>query len=140
MSFCPKCGTQLPEEDAKFCPACGAPLEEKKAQPAVAAKSDTNEKALCIISYIGPLVFIPLFTANDNENIIFHAKQGFTLFLLEVALLIVSCIPIIGSIIGFIGEIFTLVLTIVGIIHVCRNESTALPVIGGIDAWSWFKK
>ena len=42
MKFCPKCGTQLPDE-AKFCPNCGAKQPGMEAEQTPAPAPTTNQ-------------------------------------------------------------------------------------------------
>jgi fumarate reductase subunit D len=91
-------------------------------------KSQTNINAL--ISYIGPLCVVPLLTKDQDEFVKFHMKQGLVLFGLEVAASIIfSIIPILWAI-GWIFNIAWLVLSIIGIMNVVKNEKKELPLVG----------
>ena len=110
MAFCGKCGTKV-DEGVKFCPSCGNPMEapapEQQAQTQQnTAQTDfsakfanlnntadttaeydqadiTNNKAMGILAYLGPLVFVPMFAAKGSKFARFHANQGLTLFMLR---------------------------------------------------------
>lgn len=52
-------------------------------------------KFFAVIAYISFLCIISLAFKKDNKFALYHAKQGLALFVLEVAALIISVIPII---------------------------------------------
>ncbi len=95
-------------------------------------KVEASDKidAMAILSYLGPLFLIPLLTQKEDEFIQFHAKQGMTLFLLEVATAFISGIPVFGWILGPVLSLAWLVLSIVGIMNVVNNREKELPVVG----------
>ena len=166
MVYCGKCGTKV-DEGVKFCPSCGNPMEapasEQQAQPAgdqndfsakIAALNNTADttadfdkadieqnKAMGILAYLGPLVFIPMFAAKGSKFARFHANQGLTLFIACVAWSIVYSILnwiilaiswrlyFISSIIGLCSLVF-LVLAVLGIVNAANGRAKELPVIG----------
>ena len=68
----------------------------------------------------------------------YHTNQGLVLFLLELAIGVVTSIftfipvigPIIGGLLSAVGGIFTLVLMIMGIINAAQGQAKELPLIG----------
>lgn len=184
MAFCKNCGTNLPE-GATFCSSCGTPVANEAAQAQtqqtapqpqqyqantqqaapqqpVSADADVqNNKFMAVLAYIGILVLIPLFAAKNSKFAQFHARQGLTLAIIEVAYSIVTAIinailgavlppvekyslwlgyyttpnpvaSIISAIFG-IASIAFLVLAIIGIVNAVKGEEKELPVIGKID-------
>jgi len=91
-----------------------------------------KNKVMGILAYI--IFFIPLLAAKESKFAMYHANQGFVLFLLGVAVSIVgSIIPILGLVIILpIGYLAWLVLAIIGIINASKGEMKVLPVIGKI--------
>ena len=169
MAYCGKCGTKI-DEGVKFCPSCGNPMEapapEQQAQQTQqnTAQTDfsakftnlnntadttaefdqadiTNNKAMGILAYLGPLVFIPMFAAKESKFARFHANQGLTLFIACGAWSIVYSILnwiilaiswrlyFISSIIGLCSLVF-LVLAVLGIVNAANGRAKELPVIG----------
>ena len=169
MAYCGKCGTKV-DENVKFCPSCGNPMEapapEQQAQQTQqnTAQTDfsakfanlnntadttaefdqadiTNNKAMGILAYLGPLVFIPMFAAKGSKFARFHANQGLTLFIACGAWSIVYSILnwiilaiswrlyFISSIIGLCSLVF-LVLAVLGIVNAANGRAKELPVIG----------
>ena len=169
MVYCGKCGTKV-DEGVKFCPSCGNPMEapapEQQAQQTQqnTAQTDfsakfanlnntadttaefdqadiTNNKAMGILAYLGPLVFIPMFAAKGSKFARFHANQGLTLFIACGAWSIVYSILnwiilaiswrlyFISSIIGLCSLVF-LVLAVLGIVNAANGRAKELPVIG----------
>lgn len=93
-------------------------------------------KAMSILCYIGILVLIPMFAEKENKYVRFHANQGFTLFLLEVAAGIVSAIlgliPIFGVIVSSVISIALLIFMVLGIVNAANDKAKELPLIGKI--------
>lgn len=150
MAFCKKCGAQI-GEDEKFCPNCGQAVAPEAAQ-VVEPSSDVQEnKGVSVLSYLGPLVFIPLFAKKDSPYAQFHAKQGLNLFACGVIVAIVFAIlsaifkkvlalSIIISILQWGCNVFITVLAIIGIVHAAKGETVKLPLIGDLNVYGWFAK
>lgn len=83
-----------------------------------------------ILSYLWVLCLIPLLFKKDDEFVIFHAKQGLVLFILEVALGIIGIVPFLGPIVVMLGTIFCGIISLVGIIKVLMGEKWEIPVLG----------
>jgi ribosomal protein L37E len=162
MRTCRYCGKRS-SDDSKFCIDCGAPFDgsgennkktgtdfEGQAKaifdtPDHTSKMDPNDiytnKAMALLSYIGILVLIPLFAAKDSAYTRFHASQGLTLFIIEIAYTILN--RVVMSIFGgvfIIGPLFSMIflalglallgLSVFGIICVAQNKAKELPFIG----------
>jgi uncharacterized membrane protein len=122
--------------------------EQKTEQPKVETKpgssvtkkmSPENRRILMgVLAYV--LFLIPLLTgdAKKDDFVKYHTKQGFALFIVSLALSIVSRIlfpyayiyPIISLI-----DLVTLVLFVIGIVNVANNKKEPLPIIGFIGDW-----
>lgn len=92
-----------------------------------------KNKAIAILAYI--IFFIPLLVARDSKFAMYHANQGLLVFLTALAVNIVgTIIPIIGwFIISPLGNLFVLVLVIIGIINAAGGRVKSLPLIGKIE-------
>lgn len=167
MNFCGKCGTQIGDGE-KFCPSCGTPsgaqeqpnqnTQQTNGQTDFGAKLTglnntadstsefdpkdiTDNKAMAILAYFGPLVLIPILAAPSSKFSRYHSNQGLVLFLAEVAYgivygIITALILAISwqlyfliSIIGIVGIVFA-VLAILGIVNAAQGKAKELPVIG----------
>ncbi|MFN3813922.1 MAG: DUF4870 domain-containing protein [Aquificaceae bacterium] len=94
-------------------------------------REDRKIDPLAILSYIGILCLIPLLIGNkEDEFVRFHVRQGFALFLCEVATFFISWIPFFGWIVAFFGWFLWVILSIIGIINVIRGTMKPLPLIG----------
>lgn len=163
MAFCNKCVNQLPD-GANNCPFCGAPTgnaqqntqntqNTQNAQNFVNNMMNTadttsqfdpqdinDNKGMSVLAYIGILFLIPLLACPNSRFARYHTNQGLVLFLLELAIGVVTSIfafipvigPIIGGLISAVGGIFTLVLMILGIINAAQGQAKELPLIGKI--------
>jgi uncharacterized membrane protein len=101
-------------------PKVEEPKEEKKEQANVMA----------IISYIGALCLIPLFTGTKDEFAKFHAKQGLVLFAGEVVTwIVIGLIPILWFLGNILGVLW-LVLSIIGIMNVINKRKKEIPLVG----------
>ena len=86
-------------------------------------------KVLALLSYLGILCLIPLLLKKDNKFVLFHGKQGLVLFLGELAAAIISIIPFLGLLIGFLSVIVFGILSIIGIIQVLMGNYWKIPVV-----------
>jgi uncharacterized membrane protein len=98
-------------------------------------KTEGGVNIMALISYIGPLCLIPIFTKEKDEFVKFHAKQGLILFIIEVIIyLIFRILPIwyyVWSIINII-YIVEIAFSIIGIVNVVNKQKKQLPLIGGL--------
>ena len=86
-------------------------------------------KIFAILSYLSILCIIPLVFKKDNPFALSHAKQGLVLFVMEVAVFIVSVIfeGIFRPLIFIFG-----ILSLWGIVEALRGHDLRLPVISEI--------
>ncbi|MGI5899200.1 MAG: hypothetical protein ACOX8S_04660 [Christensenellales bacterium] len=92
-----------------------------------------KNKAMAGLSYLYILFFLPLVVAPDSQFGRFHANQALLNFLASIACSIILVIPIIGWIVGGIGQIVVLVFAIKGIIGAFKGEANRLPLYGKFD-------
>lgn len=91
-----------------------------------------NDKIFAVLAYLGILWVVPLVAAKDSDFAMYHANQGFVLFLLSIAIPFISFLPFIGGIASFAVFVFYLVLFITGILNAANGRMEPMPVIGGI--------
>lgn len=92
-------------------------------------------KAISAVGYLGILFLIPMLTNPKSEYAMFHANQS-VLLLITAAIVntVGGIIPLLGwFIILPIGNIFILVLFIMGIINALGGKMQRLPLIGKYD-------
>jgi|AntRauTorckE6833_2_1112554.scaffolds.fasta_scaffold01632_6 uncharacterized membrane protein len=92
-------------------------------------------KVMAALAYLGILFFLPLVTNPESKFGKFHANQGLLLLLTAIILNTVgTIIPIIGwFIIIPLGNLFTLVLFVMGLVNALGSKMTRLPLIGNYD-------
>ncbi|TCZ78820.1 hypothetical protein E0485_07015 [Paenibacillus albiflavus] len=92
-----------------------------------------QNKAIAILAYI--IFFLPLLTARDSKFAMYHANQGFLVFLTCLAVNIIgTIIPLIGwFIIVPFGNLFVLVLILLGILNAANGQMKPLPLIGKFE-------
>lgn len=130
--YCKNCGKEI-ADGTKFCPFCGAaqaaeevhaqenPAEQKPAGNGNQMDSHTTA-VVGYITIIGFLVSICAGTRDDFSN--YHLNQSLVLFLFSL----LGVIPFVG----WIWDIFVLVLWILGLINACNNECKPLPIVSYI--------
>lgn len=82
-------------------------------------------RILAAISYIWILALVPLLLKRDNEFVMFHAKQGLVLFIIEVIGAFIFWIPVIGWLLW----VLVVVLAIVGFLSALQGKRVELPVV-----------
>lgn len=95
-----------------------------------------NNKVMAVLSYFGILALIPFLAAKESPYAQYHAKQGLTLFIVEIVYsvlsIILAFIPIVGMIVSAVLGICVLVLVILGIVNAVQGQAKELPIIGMI--------
>ncbi|MDO4568387.1 MAG: zinc ribbon domain-containing protein [Clostridia bacterium] len=141
MVYCSKCGAPM-ADGVQFCENCGAPVEAQPAQQPQAA-AEPN-KAMGVLCYLSFLCLIPFFAEKNDQFVVYHAKQGMNLLIIEVIVGIVAAILSvlflsfsftlysIWSVLSWLMTVGFTVLSIIGIINVCKPETKPLPIVGGI--------
>lgn len=114
--------------------------EKKKVTGEVVKQKNGNEsdsgKVLGILSYLGILALIPFLSEKNNSFVVYHAKQGMNLFILEIIGSVAA--SILGGMLHMRGTLTSLVelaafiLSVIGIVYVCQGEKKELPVINSI--------
>jgi uncharacterized membrane protein len=97
--------------------------------------TEDNDTLMGILSYLGPLVIIPLLTAKDRPFVQYHARQGSVLFGLELVLYVVTSMLMFGlMLLPLISllQLGALIFTILGIVNVVQKRQVPLPIIGGL--------
>ena len=99
------------------------------------SESDSG-KGLAILSYFGILSLISFFSEKNNSFVVFHAKQGLNLFLLEIigyfAASIVGRIMHMSYLLVSAVELCAFILSIIGIIAAAQGEKKELPIVSSI--------
>ena len=93
-------------------------------------KTPSNENVYAVLAYLWILCLIPLLLKKDDEFVLFHAKQGLMLFIVEVAIGIIAVVPLLGWLVGILGTLICGILSLVGIVQVLMGNEWKIPVIG----------
>lgn len=83
-----------------------------------------------VLSYMWILCLVPIIMKNEDEDVKFHARQGFMLFIVETVFAFVGVIPLLGNLIGALGILICWLLSLIGIIQVMMGNKWKMPVIG----------
>ena len=84
---------------------------------------------LSILSYLGPLCFVPLMT-RDSDFVHYHAKQGLVLWAISNLLIIFMLVPFLGGIFMKLFSMTLIILAVIGIVNVLRVKEADLPLVG----------
>ena len=95
----------------------------------------SGENVYAILSYLWILCLVPILMKKEEEFVMFHARQGLMLFIVEVGIGIVGIVPVIGHFIATVGMLVCGILSLVGIVQVLMGNKWEIPVIG-----EWAKK
>jgi len=107
-------------------------VQEEETSTTSSPSSSTPGKVnpLAVLSYLSILVLIPWFMAKNDKFVMFHVRQGLTLFIAEIITWAIAFIPIIGWTISVIGWIIWVAFSVLGIINVLQGKKKELPFIG----------
>lgn len=86
-----------------------------------------------VLSYLGPLVIIPLVTSKQDPFVKFHVKQGLVLLSIEIIVWILASILWQLWVVYRLINLATVILSIIGIVNVSQNKEKELPLIGHLS-------
>jgi uncharacterized membrane protein len=101
--------------------------------PAVAAESGLSDNAagaLAYITIIPAILFLVLEPYNKRPFVRFHAFQCIGLAVCAFALGVLMIIPILGWIVGIVGDLMLFVCWIMCIVKASKGERWKVPIIG----------
>lgn len=88
-----------------------------------------REVIWALISYLGVFVLLPLILHLKSEFVVHHRKQGMALFCIEIFSVFIFLIPFVGWLVGLIGWLFSVVLSIIGVINVLQKKYWSVPFL-----------
>lgn len=103
---------------------------EKKEDPAESPdpKDLEQNRAITYLSYLGLLFLVPMLAKKESKFAQFHAKQG---LVLTIGWIIGAFLmPFFG--LGFLVEIFVIILSIMGLLNVNNGKMNDLPIVGDL--------
>jgi uncharacterized membrane protein len=92
--------------------------------------ADNVAGALAYITIIPAILFLVLDQYNKRPFVRFHAFQCIGLAVVAFALSVIMIIPILGWIIGILGDLTLLVMWIMCIVKAYQGQRFKVPVIG----------
>lgn len=96
-------------------------------------EKEDERRILAAISYIPLLFVIPIILVKNDEFVHSHAKQGFVLFIVELIIWILSKIPIIGFLFGYILGILVFLAALYAFIEALIGKFWKIPLIGDLS-------
>ena len=97
----------------------------------VTTTPSSNRTLMAILAYVGPLIIVSYLVAKYDSFVKFHIRQAAVLFAIEIIVWIFGMVITwqISMILNLVN-IFTLVLSIIGIVNVLQNKEKELPLVG----------
>ena len=114
------------------------PSTPEQPQPGPASPA-YDPKVVGIVAYLTLIGWIVALIMNNPKSTFgsFHLRQSLGIMLLFMCSSVVTIIPFVGWIIGFVGILFGFVLWIIGLIGAIQQKSQPVPVIGE-KSQEWF--
>lgn len=88
-----------------------------------------------LFAYLGILCFVPLLRCRDDEYILFHARQGFVLWMWAVLAMFCLPIPIAGEIIFSVSMMAIVIYMAAGLMSVLFRRAWRLPIVSTLAEW-----
>ena len=109
-------------------------MEEKHEDNSVEQRKEDSQgvmdgKFFAVIGYLSFLCFVPLYFKKGNDFAEFHGKQALVLFILELAVGILSVVPFIGGLIKWAGFVALGIVSLVAIVKVLAGEKWEIPFV-----------
>jgi len=95
----------------------------------------SEEKIYSVFAYFGVLCLVPILVKRDNEFVMFHAKQGLALFIIETIFGILRIVPLLGYLAFMLVLFICGLLSLIGMVQALTGNKWNMPVIG-----EWAKK
>ena len=141
---CPNCGFEA-VEGTMYCPMCGSKMdgeageayEEVPVAEDIEIVEDAPEReevlygAIAYVTWIGYIVAWCM-RGKDSHFVRFHLNQALVLNLASIICLAVMLIPLVGWIVGFVGDILILAAWVIGLISACTGKTNETFLFGGI--------
>ena len=111
-------------------------MAEDTTKQATASKDDIEKNKMnAVLSYIGILILVPLLSeeAKKSPYAKFHMNQGLVLLVSGIALGVISIVPVLGWLVGFVGSIALFVIWIMALIGAVNGEMKRVPILGDIE-------
>ncbi|MBI4707769.1 MAG: hypothetical protein HY761_07590 [Candidatus Omnitrophica bacterium] len=89
-------------------------------------------KFFAVISYISFLCVVSLILKKDNKFVLYHAKQGLVLFVIEVVSFILSVIPLLQVLIKTLGFSVFVLVSLWGIFNAIKGNCIKIPFVSRI--------
>lgn len=91
-----------------------------------------GQRLLAASSYLLFFFVVPYTIGHGNAFVYKHAKQGLSLFVLELILMAIAIVPVLGWFVAAAGWLFVLVNAVIGISHALAGKEWEVPIFGKI--------
>jgi fumarate reductase subunit D len=84
---------------------------------------------MAAMGYLGILCFVPLLRCKNDEYVLFHARQGFVLWMWAVLAMFALPIPLAGEIFFSVSMMAIIIYMVAGILSVLFRRAWRLPLV-----------
>lgn len=86
-----------------------------------------------ILSYLGVLSLLVFIWRDKEKTASCHLRQGLVLFGLEIVFTLIMVVPFVGWLVGLLGWILCILLSLRGILKAVQGQEWSIPVIKKIS-------
>ena len=87
------------------------------------------DRLLAALSYVWVLFLIPFIFGYRKPFVANHARQGASLFVFELVLMVIGFVPLLGWVVALAGWFFVCVCSVIGIAHALAGQSWEVPFL-----------
>jgi uncharacterized membrane protein len=104
--------------------------------PTALPTPNQNRMLFGILAYIGVLIIVSYVFAKEDSFVLYHIRQGAVLFVIEVAVMLLSYMLPFNMLFFPLAPLFMivnlgcLVLSIIGVLNVVKQKEQELPLVG----------
>lgn len=113
------------------------PMPPSAPPPPPAAAPASNRNVMIALAYLWILAIVPLLVEKDDKDVVWHAKHGLVLTVLEIilyaVLMVVSMVPVLGCITVFLPVVVFLGFVVIRILCITKAMNGQRFLIPGVS-------
>lgn len=113
----------------------GSTASQRAASEATPAPPGEDEVILAVCAYVPVLCLVPALVGQESDYIRAHARQGVSLFFIEIVAAMAWFVPVLGPFLFGATLVLLLVALPMAIKRAWHGETWVLPVAGKMAHW-----